>query len=180
MNEVKKIGKIRKQLGLTQKQLADLSGVSQSLIAKIESNKIDPAYSKVVQIMNALEEYQKKEKKLVSQVMTKKIYSVTSRDTVSKTIKIMREEDISQLPVIENGNCIGSVSESAILGVLTDEENPKDVLIDDIMDDAFPSIPANSIIDVATDLLKHYPALLVEKNGEIIGIITKADLLKAI
>lgn len=180
MNEVKKIGKIRKQLGLTQKQLADLAGVSQSLIAKIESNKIDPAYSKVIMIINALEDYHKKEKKHVSEVMTKKIFSVSPKDPISKSIKIMRDEDISQLPVIEENNCVGSINESAILDLIEKEENFRKTTVGEVMDDAFPAIPSNSIVDVAADLLKHYPALLVEKNGKIVGIITKADLLKSL
>ena len=49
------IGKLRRQLGLTQKELARKAGVSQSLIAKVESGLIDPAYSKVVQLFQALE-----------------------------------------------------------------------------------------------------------------------------
>ena len=41
---IDRISKIRKQLGLTQIQLANLAGVSQSLIAKLESGRIDPSY----------------------------------------------------------------------------------------------------------------------------------------
>ncbi|MBU4502216.1 MAG: helix-turn-helix domain-containing protein, partial [Nanoarchaeota archaeon] len=40
----------RNKIGLTQTQLARLAGVSQSLIAKIESKKIDPTFSKTKSI----------------------------------------------------------------------------------------------------------------------------------
>ncbi|MBI2079314.1 helix-turn-helix domain-containing protein, partial [Candidatus Micrarchaeota archaeon] len=46
--DVSKLGSLRRKLGITQKELAKLAGVSQSLIAKIEMGKIDPAYSKVL------------------------------------------------------------------------------------------------------------------------------------
>ncbi|MBN1170352.1 CBS domain-containing protein [Candidatus Micrarchaeota archaeon] len=180
MNDIKKIGKMRKQLGITQKQLADLAGVSQSLIAKIESEKIDPAYSKVTQIMQALEAYQKKEKTIVSQVMTEKIYSVSQKDPVTLAIDIMKEEGISQMPVLEGGKCIGSISESSIIDLVSKGRNLKQIKVGEVMRESFPAIPSNSVIDVAADLLKHYPALLVEQNGKLAGIITKADLLKAI
>lgn len=49
------IAKRRKLLGLTQKQLAKIAGVSQSFIAKIESGKIDPSYSKAKAIFDTLE-----------------------------------------------------------------------------------------------------------------------------
>jgi predicted transcriptional regulator len=42
-------------LGLTQGQLAKIAGVSQSFIAKIESGKIDPSYSKVKTIFDVLD-----------------------------------------------------------------------------------------------------------------------------
>ncbi len=39
---IEHLKKIRKQLNLTQHQFAKESGVSQSMVAKIESNKLDP------------------------------------------------------------------------------------------------------------------------------------------
>ena len=70
---VEKIGEIRRVLGLTQTELAKLSGVSQSLIAKIESRKIDPAYSKVIAIFEALENRKKqhREGRKAKEIMSK-------------------------------------------------------------------------------------------------------------
>lgn len=177
-----KIGKIRKALDITQKELADLSGVSQSLIAKIESGKIDPAYSKVVQIMDALEAAQKKEKKTIDSIMTKEIYSVSPTNKLDKAIKLMQTKDISQLPVLDsNGKCVGSISDSVIVELVSEKGgNLKSLSVQDVMGESLPSIPIKSVVDVAIDLLKHYPAVLVEKNGSLIGIVTKADLLKAV
>jgi len=176
-----KIAKMRRGLGMTQKQLADLSGVSQSLIAKIESGKIDPAYSKVTQILAALEGAQKTEKKLVSQVMTSKIFSVNPTDTLQKAISLMRAKDISQIPVIESGKCVGSLSDSVLVELVSEKGgNLKSIKVGEVMAESFPVIPAKSVIDICTDLLKHYPAVLVEKEGKLAGIVTKVDLLKAI
>ena len=87
---IDRISKIRKQLGLTQIQLANLAGVSQSLIAKLESGRIDPSYSKVMQIVTALQHEQNKEKRTVEQIMTKSIASISPSDDVEKAIKLMR------------------------------------------------------------------------------------------
>lgn len=176
-----KISKMRKNLDLTQKQLADLAGVSQSLIAKIESGRIDPAYSKAVQIIDALEKQQKKAKKTVTEIMSPSIISVKAEDTLEKTIKLMRKNDISQLPVLEKERCIGGISEGMIVELLSEgETNLKSTLVKDVMADAFPVLPANSLVDAAADLLCYYPAILLEKKGKLVGIVTKADLLKAI
>ncbi|MBI2647565.1 helix-turn-helix domain-containing protein, partial [Candidatus Woesearchaeota archaeon] len=59
--ELVEVKKIRKKLELTQTQLANRAGVSQSLIAKVESGRIDPTYSKTKKIFSALSELEKKE-----------------------------------------------------------------------------------------------------------------------
>jgi len=56
----------------------------------------------------------------------------------------------------------------------------KVVKVGDVMAESFPVVPASSFVDVVTGLLRYYRAVLVEKHGKISGIITKADLLKAI
>ncbi len=181
MLEISRISKLRKQIGFTQKQLADLSGVSQSLIAKIESGKIDPAYSKVIQILSALEGVQNRSKKMAADIMTSNILSVSPSDPLQKAISLMRSRNISQLPVLKDGKCIGSISDSLILDLLSDKtKNFKSINVGEVMRESFPVIPSKSIVDAVTDLLHHYSAVLVEKDGNLSGIITKADLFKAI
>ena len=69
------IKRIRKSLGITQKKLADLAGVSQSLIAKTEAGMLDPAYSKATKIFEALNEINKRSDKKAVDVMEKRIIS---------------------------------------------------------------------------------------------------------
>jgi predicted transcriptional regulator len=180
MLEVERIGKLRKQLGLTQKELADLAGVSQSLLAKIESGKIDPAYSKVIQILAALESERNRGKKTAEQLMTRHIVTVAPSDSLERAISLMRHKDISQIPVFEHGKCIGSLSDSLIVDLVSKGAKMKEMRVREVMKESFPVIPANSIVDIVSDLLRHYSAVLVEKDGHLSGIITKADLFKAI
>lgn len=181
MLEIERIGKLRKQLGLTQKDLASLAGVSQSLIAKIESGKIDPAYSKVMQIMQALEAEHSKGKKTAQQLMSHSIVSVSPSDSMERAISLMRSRDISQLPVFEGGKCVGSLSDSLVVDLVSSHVTKlKQMKVREVMRESFPVIPAASLVDVVSDLLRHYRAVLVEKDGHISGIITKADLFKAI
>jgi predicted transcriptional regulator len=180
MYEIERIGRMRKQLGLTQKELASLAGVSQSLIAKIESGKIDPAYSKVVQIMAALEGEQSKGKKTAGQIMTAGLASVSPGDPLAYAIKLMRGKDISQLPVLEAGKCVGSISENDVVELVAVHADLRKPRVKDVMKESFPVVPAGSLVDLVADMLRHYSAVLVEKEGKISGIITKADLFKNI
>ena len=71
--ELEEIKEIRKKFGLTQSELAKRAGVSQSLIAKIEANMLDPGYSKTKQIFDALENLTQKEELTAQQIMQKKM-----------------------------------------------------------------------------------------------------------
>ena len=53
--EVGLVKTIRKQIGVNQTELAKEARVSQSVIARLESGKIDPSYTKMKKIFSALE-----------------------------------------------------------------------------------------------------------------------------
>ena len=54
------IGRRRRLLAMSQKQLAHLAGVSQSMIAKVESKRISPSYLKTKAIFDTLEGLERK------------------------------------------------------------------------------------------------------------------------
>jgi predicted transcriptional regulator len=49
---------------------------------------------------------------------------------------------------------------------------------EEIMEEAFPQINEDAPLTLITSLLQTYPAVLVSRKGTVIGIITKADLLR--
>lgn len=174
--DITNLKKIRKQLNLTQFQLAKKANVSQSLIAKIESNRLDPTYSKVKLLENALNSLTKMHQKEAKDIMIKYIISVNPETKLTKAIELMRKHNISQLPVLKNEVIIGLVSETSILSKnLTDI---KDLKSEEVMNEAPPIISKDTKIDVIKDLLKYYPIVLIKEKGKLIGLITKADLIR--
>lgn len=180
--DIGKIGSIRRKIGLTQKELAKLSGVSQSLIAKIEMGKLDPAYSKVLAISEALENEMNKSKsaKHAKDIMSSQIISVNKDEKLDKVIKIIKERDISQLPVFSNNDLVGSISDSKVADLILERGSAALMLtVGDFMEESFPTVPPTAHLEVVANLLNFYKAVLV-KDGKIIGIITKVDLIKAL
>ena len=47
----------------------------------------------------------------------------------------------------------------------------------DIMDESPPIVSKTASIQVISNLLRHYPMVLVSDSGKLVGLITKADLL---
>jgi cystathionine beta-synthase len=118
------------------------------------------------------------------------VVAVGTDDTVADAIELLRNHDISQLPVVtgraaHNGShpvrseaVIGSVQERSLLDNLY--RNP-DILIakvSQIMEEPFRVIDANEEIERVFPLLAGgSPAVLVEREGLIEGVFTRADLL---
>lgn len=181
--ELKEIKLKRKQFGLTQSELAAKTGVSQSLITKIESGKLMPSYDNAKRLIDFLNTLHKELKLKAKDVMTKKVISVKKNASVKDAVRIMKKKAISQLPVMDNDKPVGTVSEKLVLERLhsTDDLNdlPK-LRVEDVMYEAMPIIQENTPFDVLSNLLEHTEGILVARKGKIVGIVTKADILNVV
>jgi predicted transcriptional regulator len=176
MQSLQEIKKLRKKLGINQKELADKAQVSQSLIAKIEAGTVEPTFSKAQQIFQALEEFREKEEVKAGQIMNKKVIFVEENDSVKEIITLMKKRGISQIPVMNKNNVSGLLTEKSILNNLI-EHNIETLKVMDVMEDAPPIVSLNTGQQLLLELLKDYPIILVAEKGEIKGIISKSDLL---
>jgi predicted transcriptional regulator len=177
----KQLKKIRVQLGITQSELAKAAGVSQSLIAKLESGLIDPSFSTMKSISEALRSHIKIEGKKASEVMSLPVISVQSNVSVSECIEIMKKNGISQLPVYSGGKIVGSMTENHIV-TLAGAENVENVLrkpVSNFMQPSFPLVSMDTPIEALFSLFKFVPAVLVASGDRVEGIITKIDMLSA-
>ena len=168
---------------MTQKQLAVICSMSQSLIAKIESKKVSPSYAYIKKIFENLEALEKKEELKAKDIMNNPVVFVNPNDKTFKAIKIMKEKGFSQLPVVDNGVAVGSVSDKNILELISNGENTKYVYnksVKDFMEDSFPTVSKETGLNVMAAILKQNFAVLVSDKGKNVGIVTKADLLKSV
>ena len=173
IEDIKDIKKLRKSLGLTQKELANYANVSQSLITKIESGQLDPSFSNAKKIINTLENYKKKNEILAKNVMSKPVAFVKPLDSTKKIIKIFKQKNYSQIPVEEENLIIGLITEKELLNSLSSSK----IFATDIMLDAPPFINPNTTLEPIISLLKHFPCVLVAEKGKVKGIITKSDII---
>jgi predicted transcriptional regulator len=168
-------------LGLTQKDLAKMAEVSQSLIAKLESGKIDPSYTKTKSVFDVLESLEMRREGSVEQILHNNVISIQGSETVSKAVQLMREHGFSQVPVFDGEHVIGSITERTVLSQILsgkDLGSMSMLSVKEIMDESFPMVGEKAPLSLVSNLLHVYPAVLVSKKGKVIGIVTKADLLK--
>jgi predicted transcriptional regulator len=175
----------RKQFNLTQSQLAELANVSQSLIAKIESDAVVPSYDNAKRLFDCLERLQLQQSVTAASLMNTKIVVVHENDSVKKAIGLMEKKAISQLPVLNSAEaCVGSVNEEGILKRVSKASGStidlSTLKVGEIINDSLPSILPDTPIKIVQSMLEHNAAVLVATKGKIRGIITKADLLKEV
>jgi cystathionine beta-synthase len=109
---------------------------------------------------------------------TPSVVSTTPGAPVRQALGLMTLHDVSQLPVMEDDNCVGSVSDWSLSQKSL--ENPKllDATVSEVMDSPFPMVAADQPVESVVKLLsKSNPAVLVRHDGSITGIVTRSDML---
>ncbi|MFX1503537.1 MAG: helix-turn-helix domain-containing protein, partial [Promethearchaeota archaeon] len=159
------IKSLRKKLNISQNELGEILNIPQSTISRIENGSIDPPYSKLKKIYEYLENERKmreKSEKHAMDIMTQFIQSIKSNSTIKEAIDLMNEHEISQLPVIENNQNLGSITSKKIQKYITDNPEIINMDVSLIKELPFPEVDKNWNVKDISDLLLKYPAILVK------------------
>jgi len=98
--------------------------------------------------------------------------------TVRQALNLMSTYNVSQLPVLDAGDGVGAVLEQALMARAIGQPKILDSPVRDVMDPPFPVVDVESQIALLTTLLSRTtPTALVRRNGKVVGIVTRYDLL---
>ena len=101
-------------------------------------------------------------------------------ETVASAFKKMKELNLTQLPVMEGDNNIGSITEHSILQLLMDNPYHRDNEVGKVMSKPFPFVSLNATAaDISKQISKDNTAVLVKANSGLIHIVTEFDLIEA-
>ena len=105
----------------------------------------------------------------------------TASDSAQHALRLMQDNEISQLPVFKNGKCIGTVREVEILNLALRGTDLNNLVLIECMKDPLPILDPSSPIDRLMYMLtKESPAVLVKLTNNHFEILTKYDLLHMI
>jgi cystathionine beta-synthase len=97
--------------------------------------------------------------------------------TIEQAVNLMREHNISQVPVIEADEVVGSISETRILDILVSDPVAKLKPVAEYMEKPFPVITEDASVEQIAHNIDHQtPAILVKRDTGF-DIITKSDLI---
>ncbi len=183
-----KVKKTRRAVGISQRKLAMLSGVSQSTVARIENDieKLNPSYATIFNVMDTLERFEENGSvefmaKKARDIMQREIVAVKPGDTAKKAIGIIKNYDFPQLPVLKGGRAVGTVSQKRLFGIATEgQKAASKIHVKDILEMAMPQVDADTELSKLKRILESFDAVLVVEKDRVAGIITIYDILRVI
>jgi predicted transcriptional regulator len=175
------IKQARLKLGITQKELARLAGVSTSMINQIESGRSQPSYETAKRIFDNLVTLEgRSDPNKAGDICSKEIVKLKPTDSLHDAIHKMRKLSISQIPIFSGNEPVGIVTEDGVVKHLTDsdESSWKKIQLADVMEARPPIVDHQTPAKTLVPLIRYSKCILVAKMGKIIGIITASDTLK--
>ena len=108
------------------------------------------------------------------------LLTIGAYEPIHNAIALMRKFGVSQLPVVDGSKFVGSIDDSSLLTMLSENQNARDAEVSTCMQPPFPVVQAT---DPLTGISKHFNA----KNGAVLvdlgqgryQIITRHDLVSA-
>ena len=109
------------------------------------------------------------------------LFSLQPNEKIRSAIDLMQTEEVSQIPIIEDGVPVGSIRESLVIERMLHGDTELDRAISEVMEESFPMVEEGASSDAIFNLLANRPsnAVLV-KTSEGLRIITKYDMIHSV
>jgi cystathionine beta-synthase len=106
------------------------------------------------------------------------LITVTEGDTVRTALDLLREYEISQIPVVRGIETVGSINDVAVMQAVFDQADILHKPVSEVMGRPFPTLEQHAEIDLAYKMLTlANPAIVVTADGEAIGVLARQDII---
>jgi len=108
------------------------------------------------------------------------VYTARATDPMRAVVAIMKEHNVSQLPVVDDdGHLRGLVSEIDLLNhmLLADHVHQVDETIEGMINASVPVVGPNARLETLMSLISDQPAVVIVRDDRVEGILTKIDIL---
>ncbi|HJR96336.1 MAG TPA: cystathionine beta-synthase [Actinomycetota bacterium] len=110
------------------------------------------------------------------------LITVDAHDKVRQAIDVLQASSISQAPVVREGSTdvsqfVGSIRDRELLERVFRDPDALQADVAEVMAPPIPLVEWDEPIESAFEQLEHAPAVLVSKAGQVLGVLTRSDLL---
>jgi cystathionine beta-synthase len=111
------------------------------------------------------------------------LVTVSAHDKVRQAIDVLQQYGISQAPVVREASTdvtqfVGSIQERALLDRIFRDPDALQADVAEVMGPPIPMVEYDEPVEVAFGELQQQPAVLVAKGGQVLGVLTRSDLLE--
>ena len=121
-------------------------------------------------------------KNLINVKHSDNFISIDRTEKARAVLTLMKEHDLSQLPVVEGDEVHGSITQSALLEfILNNPMKNSNKAISEIMGNAFPIVDADmNVKELNKYISKSNPAVITKDESCKMHIITQYDIIQAL
>lgn len=106
------------------------------------------------------------------------LLSINADDLAVNAANIMKENSISQLPVLKDKKVVGGINEVTLIKLLYDGIDINEKKVSDIMGSSLPQLDESvNISEIYRLLLAGYGGVIITKNNEAEGFLARIDLV---
>ena len=127
-----------------------------------------------------LDEEKKNALDLIQAHSNKRLVTVSVNDPLTRAIVLMKQFGVSQIPVAQDGEFVGSLSDAHVYSKILEDASLKEMPVKHIMEAPFPEVNHNASLQEVSNLFNTNKAAIVNYGKGLKHIITVQDLIGAI
>lgn len=133
-----------------------------------ENRMLDPARSTAADVIGGKGQHAPRE-----------LICVSPATPIRQALAHVTTHNISQLPVVRDGHCVGAIAESTLMARILEDTTLLDRSVEELMDAPLPVVePDEDLVSVTRLLNRRNPAVLVRQGTDLVGIITRFDVVQ--
>jgi CBS domain-containing protein len=118
----------------------------------------------------------------IREMMTKDPRSLESGSSVMEAARLMRDEDVGIVPIVEGEKLVATVTDRDItVRVVAEGKSPESTTVGEIASRELVTIDPQQELDEALRLMARHQVRrlpVVEEDGKLVGIVAQADIAK--
>jgi cystathionine beta-synthase len=109
------------------------------------------------------------------------LITVAPSTPVRMALSAITAHDISQIPVVLGGECVGSLTEARLMALVIGDPELLDKPVEAVMGAPFPVLDGHVDSEEIMHLMKRgNAACLVRREGKLVGIVTRYDVVRVL
>ena len=120
--------------------------------------------------------------KKIREVMTSNPRTVEPSTPIVEAARLMKQEDVGPIPVVENDQVTGIVTDrDIVVRVVAEGKDPQSTTVGDIASGNLVTVDPEQTLDEALRLMAQHQVRrlpVTEEDGRLVGIVAQADVAR--